>query len=113
MFRMRFGNKYGAKKQEFNGVSYHSKKEAGYASELELRKKAGDIKDWSRQKVMPLDVGRFHICNYVIDFVIEHNDESIEYVEVKGFETALWRLKWKLFEATYGDLPNVRLTVVK
>lgn len=114
MFRTRFGgNKYGAKKQEYKGVYYHSKKEANFAAQLDLQKIAGEIKDFRRQETIRLDVGRFHICNYIIDFVVTHNDETTEYIEVKGFETDVWRLKWKLFEALYGDLPNTSLTVVK
>ena len=92
---------------------YHSKKEAAYAHELSLRKSAGDIKDWERQKKICLDVNKHHITNYYVDFEVFHNDGVIEYVEIKGFETPEWRLKWRLFEAIYGDQPNVKLTVVK
>lgn len=107
------GNKYHAKKAEGVGGLYHSKRERDYAGELDLRQKAKDIKSWGRQLKMSLDVNGFHIANYFIDFVVFHNDETTEYVEVKGFETPEWRLKWKLFEALYGQVPGVRLTVVK
>ena len=113
MYRQRWGSKYGAKRTEHNGIQYHSKKEAGYAVELDLRLKAGDIKGWERQVKIPLDVNGYHIANYMIDFVITHNDGVKEYVEVKGFETEVWRLKWKLFEALYGDNIDTRLTIVK
>lgn len=105
--------KYRAKRQEFNGRHYDSKMEADYAGELEFRKKAGDIKDWKPQVTLDLRINGIHICNYRIDFVVEHNDGITEYVEVKGFETRDWLLKWRIFEAIYGHLPNVRLTVVK
>ena len=113
MFRVRYGSKYGAKKQEFNGVSYHSKKEAGYASDLHFRHTAGEIKDWERQVKVSLDVNGYHIANYYVDFLIHHNDGRKEYVEVKGFETPEWRLKWKLFEALYSKEKDLILTVVK
>lgn len=113
MYRLKYQNKYKAKKQEFNGIQYHSKKEAAYAHELSIRKAAGEIKDWERQTKISLDVNGKHIANYYIDFVVYHNCETLEYVEVKGFETPEWRLKWKLFHALYGHLPNVLLTVVK
>lgn len=102
-------NKYKAKKQTYDGYSYHSKKEANYAVELDWRKKVKDIKDWRRQEKIRLDIDGKHICNYYIDFVIEHNDGTEEYVEVKGFPTALWKLKWKMFEAIY---PNRKKTIV-
>lgn len=113
MYRVRYGNKFGNIKQEVNGIVYHSKKEAGYAHDLNMRKVAGEIKDWERQVKISLDVGKYHICNYYIDFMVMHNDDRVEYVEVKGFETPEWRLKWKLFEALYSALPNTILSVVK
>jgi hypothetical protein len=97
-----------AKKQ--NG--YDSKFEAGYAQELELRKKAGDIKNWEAQKTLDLIVNKFKVCTYKIDFIVYHHDGTIEYIETKGYATPVWRLKWKLFEACYSDLPNVKLTVI-
>lgn len=106
-------NKYGNVNKEYGNQLYHSKKEAGYAQELDLRVKAKDIKSWKRQVRISLDVRDYHICNYIIDFVITHNDGHLEYVEVKGFETPLWRLKWKLFEALYSKKKNIELTIVK
>lgn len=95
-----------------NKIGRHdSKFEAGKAQELELRKKGGDIKDFQEQVVIPLNVNGFTVCTYKIDFVIEHNDGSLEYLETKGYATDVWKLKWKLFEALYSSDPNVILTV--
>jgi len=113
MWRQRYGSKFGAQKQEYDGILYHSKKEAGWAIELDLRKKAGDIKGWDRQVKISLDVNGYHIANYYIDFVVYLNDGRNEYLEVKGFATDVWRLKWKLFEALYSQDKNIILTVVK
>lgn len=89
-----------------------SKFEAGYAQELELRKKAGDIKDFEEQKTMELIVNGFVVGTYKIDFIVYHNDDLIEYVETKGFATEVWKLKWKIFTAMYGEKPGVKCTVV-
>ena len=102
-----------SKKQEYNGYLYDSKFEAGYAQELDLRVKAKDIKSWEKQKKLELVVNNYVVCTYKIDFIITHNDDSLEYVETKGYATPIWRLKWKLFEALYGDKPGVQLTVIK
>lgn len=111
------GNKYHAKSTEYEGVVYHSKLEAAYAQELDLRKRAGDIKDWERQVKLQLTVNGKHITNYYIDFLIHHNDGSREFVEVKGMPTSEWRLKWSLFEAlfddNYRDHPDDCMTVIK
>jgi len=107
-------SKYGNTTQRYNGISYDSIKEANYAEELDWRVKAKDIKSWERQIKISLDVNGFHICNYYVDFKIIHNDGSVEYVEVKGFETEVWRLKWKLFEALINDIdPGAEITVYK
>jgi len=116
MWNLRRGNKYNAKKTEYNGIYYHSKMECGYAMELDLRLKAKDIKSWSRQVKISLDVNGYHIANYFVDFGIEHNDETTEFIEIKGYETEVWRLKWKLFEALYNEQiqqGKVKITVIK
>lgn len=113
-WRERFtGSKYRNKSHVYNGLSFHSKKEAAYAAELDLRVKGKDIAEWERQRKISLDVNNRHICNYYIDFVIKHLDGREEYVEVKGFETPEWKIKWKLFEALYSDDKNKILTVVR
>jgi hypothetical protein len=106
-------SKYRNVRVEYNGVSYQSKKECAYAQELDLRKRAGDIKSWVRQVKIDLTVNGKHITNYFIDFLIMHNDDSFEYVEVKGYETEEWKLKWKIFNILYENIPNTKLTLVK
>lgn len=92
--------------------SYDSKFEAGYGQELELRKKAKDIKDFDTHVRIPLEVNGYTIANYYIDFVIHHTDETIEYVETKGYATDVWKLKWKLFCALYEDKEDVKITLI-
>lgn len=111
MWYQRRGNKYGAKKKEYNGKLYMSKGEAGYAQELELRRKAGEILEITPQYRLSLDVNGYHICNYIVDFKCVMADGSIELHEYKGFETDLWRFKWKLAEALYGE--KYKLIVIK
>ncbi len=102
-----------AKKTTFAGQKFDSKFEASFAQELELRKKAGDIKSWEAHKKIPLTVNDYIVCDYYIDFVVYDFDGGIEYVETKGYATPLWRLKWKIFEALFSEKPNVKLTLVK
>lgn len=107
-------NKYNAVKQSFNGRTYHSKKEAQYAAELEWRLKAGEIAEYIPQHPLRMYVNGKKICNYFIDFKVIYPDGSIELVECKGFETDVWRLKWKLTEALLDELePNATLVLVK
>jgi hypothetical protein len=102
-----------AKSANYNGYTYQSKFEAGYAQSLDLLLTANEIKKWERQINLPLEVNGYKVCDYKIDFIVYHNDGLIEYVECKGIAFPVWRLKWKLFEALYGDKPDVKLTVIK
>ena len=107
MWRIRYGSKFGAKRQEYNGIKYHSKGEAGLARDLDFRVRAGELKSWRRQVPISLDVNGMHICNYICDFELTYPDGTIEYLEYKGFETPVFRLKRKLLEALYPNLKYV------
>lgn len=110
MWLQRSKNKYGNVRAEYNGSSYMSKKEANYAFELDLQVKAKEIKEWRKQVRVPLKINGVLICTYVVDFLITHNDDSEEYIEIKGFETKDWKLKYKMFKALF---PDKKLTVIK
>lgn len=103
MWYQRRGNKYGAKKKVFNNEIYDSKKEAGYAQDLELLKKGKVIKDYERQVTFHININGYPICGYRADFVVYNIDGSKEIHEVKGFATEIFRIKWKLMEAIYGE----------
>ncbi len=92
-------NKFGAKKREVNGITYHSGREAQEAEDIELMKKAGVITEWRRQVKLPLDVNGHHITNYFIDFILYYPDGKIELREVKGMVLDTFRNKWSLLEA--------------
>lgn len=96
-------NKYGAVRQTYNGFSYDSKREAQYAADLDWMKKAGEVKKWERQHKIELQVNGVHIANYYIDFKVWFSDGRIEYHEVKGAETALWIMKFRIAKAMHPD----------
>jgi hypothetical protein len=103
---------YSTKKVKSGGRSYDSKFEAGYGQELEMRKKAGEIKDYETHKPMDLISNGYKIGTYYIDFIVYHNDDTLEYVETKGFPTELWKYKWKIFCSMYEDDPNIKLSLI-
>jgi len=110
MFEKRY-NKYKAEKQAFNGRSYHSKKEADYAAQLAWLKKAGEVKEIKPQYKIDIRVNGKHITNYYIDFRVVYADGRIE---VKGFQTPEWLLKWRLTEALIDEIePGAKLVLVK
>lgn len=96
-------NKYNAKSTHYNGRYYDSKLEASYAMELDWRIKASEIKEVTPQYKISLDVNDVHIANYYMDFKVILTDGTIEMHEVKGAETPLWRMKWRLAKALYPE----------
>lgn len=104
------GHKFNASRTEYAGKAYASKAEAEYAFGLDCRLKAGEIASWRPQVRIPLEVNGSLVCTFVVDFEVTHPSGAIEWVEVKGFETAAYKLKRKLLEACHG---KGVLTVVK
>ncbi len=99
-------SKFGAKRARYGNYVYHSRKEARYAADLDLRVKAGELRSWRRQVSFPLCVNGKKVCSYIVDFIETAADGTETAVEVKGFATETWRLKFKLFEILYPDLPK-------
>ncbi|TAJ75559.1 DUF1064 domain-containing protein [bacterium] len=114
MWREQFGNKFGAKSTEYKNQTYHSKSEAGYARDYDLMLQSGELSKVERQIKIPLGVNGHHICNYYVDFRLTYHDGRIELIEVKGFETEVFRLKRLLLEATYlAENPDITYRVIR
>ena len=105
-------NKYGAKPTEYNGRRYHSAAEARQAAELDLLLKARKILDWKPQIPKRIDVNGCYICTLLIDFAVMENDGRMYYIETKGRETPVSKLKRKLLMACYQGI-DYRLNGVK
>ena len=97
-------SKYGSKITEYGGRKFHSAAEARQAAELDLMKM-----DWQAQMPVPLMVNGKHICTMVLDFLVL-GPKGNYYIEVKGHETAVYKLKLKLFKALY---PEIDLRIVR
>lgn len=90
-------SKYNAVIVERDGYKFDSKKEAKYFDELLLRVKAKEVLFFLRQ--VP-----FHLPGkvvYRLDFLEFHPDGSVHFVEVKGFDTPMGKLKRKQTEELY------------
>lgn len=97
------GSKFGAKKTVTGGRQYDSKKEAGYSQQLELLKKAKEVKEWKPQVTLQLFAYGRKIARYRTDFQVTKRDGTIEFHEVKGFRTTDFNLKWALLEANLNE----------
>ena len=103
-------HKYNAKRVEFEGFRFDSKKEAKRYQELRILEKAGKIKDLKLQPVFILQEGFYYQgkairqITYRADFeyVDENGNRVVE--DVKGFKTDVYKLKKKLFLKKYPDI---------
>jgi len=86
------------------GKAYDSRLEAKHGAEYQAMLERGEIRKLERQKVFTLHAG----IKYIADFLITHLDGSLEAVDSKGMETAIFKLKKKLFLV---DFPAVKLTI--
>lgn len=100
-------NKFGVSTKDdrtYNGIAYDSRREMQHAMELDLLLKTGVVTKIERQMWVPLVVDGHAICSIVVDFRVTYQDGRVLYEEVKGFDTAIWKLKRKLFTALYPEL---------
>jgi hypothetical protein len=103
-------NKYNAKKVVVDGIQFDSQDESNYYLHLKELKKKGKIKDFELQpkyELQPKFVnakGKSILpINYKADFLVTHPDGTQEVIDVKGFETADFKLKKKMFEYKYDQ----------
>lgn len=84
-------NKYHNHPTTVDGIRFDSKREARYYEQLKIRVAAGEVAYFLRQVPLYLPGG----TRYVVDFVLFYADpeHSPEYVDVKGRETQVFRMK--------------------
>lgn len=90
---------------EVDGIKFQSKKEAEYYGKLKIRKRAGEILDFERQKVYKIFVKGELICKYIADFVVTFPDGIVVVIDVKSVATRknpVFRIKQKLMQAVLG-----------
>jgi hypothetical protein len=109
------GNKYNARKVTEDGITFDSIKEYQRYCELKLLQQNGDISGLEVHKVFELQPAFFYYnvkvqpIKYEADFVYEEN-LNIIIEDVKGVQTAEFKLKWKMMKYQYPD--NIfRITV--
>ncbi len=103
-------HKFNARRTFRDGLWFDSKREADRWSELHLMQRAGLISDLKKppaRVVFPpyirCDKNPIRAIKYKPDFEYVETDTGQRVVEdVKGVETAVFKLKRKLFEHRYG-----------
>jgi hypothetical protein len=90
-------HKFNAKPTAVDEIRFASKAEARYYGELKIRQASGEVLFFLMQ--VP-----FHLpgkTKYVVDFVEFRADGTVHFVDVKGKETEVFRLKKRQVESLY------------
>ena len=99
-------SKYNAKKTTIGAITFDSKAESEFYLELKRLERLGDVEILEIQP-------KIHLTNakilYKPDFKVRHKSGLVEYIDVKGFQTAVFAIKKRLW-AHYG--PGV-LAIIK
>ena len=94
-------SKYRAQKTTLDGIAFDSKGEAQRYAMLKLEQRAGLISDLELQPEFEFKINGEKICKYKADFRYVRDGETVV-EDFKGMKTPLYRIKAKMFRATYG-----------
>lgn len=98
-------SKYGNKKASRDGLKFDSEKEADYYDDLVLLLRAKEILGFCRQARFSVGGGREYLCDFVVWYI-----DRTEIIDVKGFETEMFKIKADLFKEKY---PGLELKIIK
>lgn len=124
-------SKYGSKKVEIDGIKFDSIMESEYYLYLKEELEAKRIKDFSLQPVFELQesyivannksyikshedfkaikkefkANTIRAIKYIADFLVTYNDDSKVVIDVKGQETPDFKIKRKMYDLKFPDLP--------
>lgn len=98
-------SKYKNVRTSVDGINFSSKLEASYYRHLLNLKANGTVNYFLRQVPIHLPAN----IRYVVDFLVVYSDNHIDYVDTKGVETDIFKLKKKQVESLYP----IKITIVK
>jgi protein associated with RNAse G/E len=111
-------SKYKSKKVIVDGIEFDSKLESQYYIHLKALQQRGEIEYFERQPRFVLQDAftkngkKYRAIEYVADFMIV-KDGKVTVVDVKGYETADFKIKKKLFEYRFPEYELVLMKYVK
>lgn len=95
--------KYRNKKTVRDGITFDSKREADYYTDLKRLERADHVCEVQMQVPYKIVIGGQLICTYKADFVFyDLVEKRTRVIDVKGFITPVFRLKAKLMKAVNG-----------
>lgn len=100
---MRARHKFKAKPTQEDGFHFASQLECAYYNNLKLLMRTGEVLFFLRQVPFHLPGG----VKYVVDFQVFYADGFVDFIDVKGMETAEFIMKKKIVESIYPIKINV------
>ena len=110
MIPLRLGkkpHKYKAKPVKMDGHFFDSLAEAKHYSELRLLERAGEISELTVHPRYPITINHQLVCIVELDFSYRDKQGLPHTDDVKGFDTALSKLKRKMVCAAHGIEVNI------
>jgi hypothetical protein len=104
--KISINSKFNSKQTIIDGYKFPSTLEADFYNKLQLLKRAGEVKYFLQQVPIRLGSG----IKYFVDFLIFYENGQHEYVEIKGMETSVYKMKKKMLDQMY---PHIQLIVLK
>lgn len=93
-------SKYGNKLIEYDGITFHSKKELVRYQDLKHQQMAGNIKSLERQKEFEIRVNDIFVCKYICDFTYYRDGQFVvEDVKSRATKTDAYKIKKNLMLA--------------
>jgi hypothetical protein len=89
-------HKFGAIKCQRDGKKFQSRLERAYYDQLMLRQKAGEVLFFLMQVPFSIPGGK-----HFVDFQVFLSDGTVEFVETKGLDLPIGKLKRKAVEEIY------------
>ena len=96
-------SKFKSKRTIIDNINFDSKLEAAYYSHLKILQRIGEVKFWLLQVPFLIPGGKKYLC----DFLVFYTDGSYKFIDVKGIETQLFKLKKSIIEELYCIKINI------
>jgi hypothetical protein len=90
-------HKFKAKPQKVDNINFSSKLEANYYDTLKRRVSSGEVLFFLRQTGIDLPGGIRYFC----DFLEFHADGTVHFIDCKGIETDVYKIKSKQLAELY------------
>lgn len=90
-------HKYNAKGTVIDGIRFDSKRESEYYRDLKILQQSGEVLCFLRQVPIHLPGN----TKYIVDFQVFYTNGIVEFIDVKGVETEMFKLKKRQVEDLY------------